>query len=148
MKKLKAIHCIKCGILVGYRERFDVDILCVNCGQDILAFGVKMDSYFDKVKNAIFVKGKVEYKFALVENALNALMLLENRIVNRELKWTKGAPAKDGYYWCRIDKDDLEPIIAKVSAEGQIAYECGCENGLHDLAAYEWYGPIEPPEYH
>lgn len=32
---LKAIHCTKCGILVGYR-RFDVDILCVNCGQALL----------------------------------------------------------------------------------------------------------------
>lgn len=29
--KLNAIHCAKCGILTGYR-RFDVDILCVNCG--------------------------------------------------------------------------------------------------------------------
>jgi predicted RNA-binding Zn-ribbon protein involved in translation (DUF1610 family) len=34
--KLKAIHCLKCGILTGYR-RYDVDILCVNCGQDILS---------------------------------------------------------------------------------------------------------------
>jgi hypothetical protein len=35
-----------------------------------------MKSYFQKVKNAIFVKGKVGYKYALAENALNALTLL------------------------------------------------------------------------
>ena len=34
--KLVAIHCTKCGILVGYR-RYDVDILCVNCGQTLLS---------------------------------------------------------------------------------------------------------------
>lgn len=34
--KLKAIHCAKCGILTGYR-RYDVDMLCINCGQDILS---------------------------------------------------------------------------------------------------------------
>lgn len=33
--KVVAIHCAKCGILVGYR-RFDVDILCVKCGQTLL----------------------------------------------------------------------------------------------------------------
>jgi len=30
--KVVAIHCAKCGILVGYR-RYDVDMLCANCGQ-------------------------------------------------------------------------------------------------------------------
>jgi ribosomal protein S27AE len=34
--KVVAIHCAKCGMLVGYR-RYDVDILCVNCGQTLLS---------------------------------------------------------------------------------------------------------------
>lgn len=34
--KVVAIHCTKCGILVGYR-RYDVDMLCVNCGQTLLS---------------------------------------------------------------------------------------------------------------
>lgn len=34
--KVVAIHCAKCGVLVGYR-RYDVDMLCVNCGQTILS---------------------------------------------------------------------------------------------------------------
>ena len=38
--KVIAIHCVKCGILVGYR-RYDVDILCVNCGQTLLSEVVK-----------------------------------------------------------------------------------------------------------
>ena len=31
-----AIHCAKCGMLTGCRP-YDVDILCVECGQDILS---------------------------------------------------------------------------------------------------------------
>lgn len=34
--KVIAIHCVRCGASVGYR-RFDVDMLCVNCGQSYLA---------------------------------------------------------------------------------------------------------------
>lgn len=65
---------------------------------------------------------------------------------NNTHPWSTTPPTSPGWYWCRFDKDDREPIVVKVGEDGETAYECGCECGITDLSKYEWCGPITPPE--
>jgi hypothetical protein len=111
------------------------DVLVLSYG------GTVSDKTFDRLKT-ILERIAPGHKTLILENG----MMLQ--VLKPSLKWTKELPTKEGIYWCR-DNQGKDPIfMAEVVNEGGwVAYEFGCEIYFSVFEAYEWYGPIEPPEY-
>jgi hypothetical protein len=65
------------------------------------------------------------------------------------MKWKKGLPTKDGYYWYRdpLQKHDSEPRILHIrDYAGRLALDNSALEGWDRMERADWAGPIPLPE--
>jgi hypothetical protein len=58
--------------------------------------------------------------------------------------WTEEKPTKDGYYWYRIDRQDLDAAMVYISY-GWVEWPDHSSSKIETVNGL-WYGPLEPPE--
>ena len=61
------------------------------------------------------------------------------------MTWTTKAPTEPGWYWRRLDQNDIAPFIVEVRLVGKslVAEWCAAEV---EAFGGQWQGPLEPED--